>query len=111
LIGLNPGWRQNFPPESGLMCADPVHYPYSIVVDGPEEMAVDKSLATIFEHTNFLFQNQRHMIYPPKISTSLPTDFVRNFCRLFQHSGKSRVPAVEAGIACSAIDKRSHPLW
>jgi hypothetical protein len=75
------------------MCANPVHYPYSIVVDGLEEIAVDKSSATIFEHTNIFFPYQRLKTYPPKISTSLPTDFVRNFCHLFEHSGKSCAPA------------------
>jgi len=34
------------------MCADPVHYPDSLVVDGLEERSVDKSLATIFEQHN-----------------------------------------------------------
>src|SRR6476620_1937032 len=78
--------RTNLPARSGLRCANPVHYPYSIVVDGLEEIAVDKSSATIFEHTNIFFPYQRLKTYPPKISTSLPTDFVRNFCHLFQHS-------------------------
>jgi hypothetical protein len=55
-------------------------------VDGLEEIAVDKSLATIFEQQNISPSNQCSMGYPPKISTSLPTDFVRNFCCLFQQS-------------------------
>jgi hypothetical protein len=54
-------------------------------VDGVEEIAVDKSPETIFEHDNISFLNQRITFYPPKISTSLPTDFVRNFCRLITH--------------------------
>jgi hypothetical protein len=71
--------------KSGLPCANPVHYPCSIVVDGLEEIAVDKSPETIFEQDNIFLLNQRINFYPPKISTSLPTDFVRNFCRLITH--------------------------
>ena len=115
--------RQNWA-ASGLPCADPVHYSCSFVVDGLEEIAVDKSLTTIFEQRNISPLNQCSMSYPPKISTSLPTDFVRNFCCLFQQSGEWR-PAARGhgwlsifhgqgswpmGFRGQPVGRKSHPF-
>jgi hypothetical protein len=121
LIVLNHGQRGIRPQNrtaSGLPCADPVHYPCSLVVDGLEEIAVDKSLTTIFEQRNISPLNQCSMRYPPKISTSLPTDFVRNFCCLFQQSGEWRPGAsgrgwlsVLHGQGSWSIGFRSKACW
>jgi hypothetical protein len=63
-----------------------VHDAHANAVDGLEEIAVDKSLATIFEQHKFSLDYQRTIHDSPEISTSLPTDFVRNFCLFFKHS-------------------------
>jgi len=77
--------RQRIALDSELRCVNPVHDAHANAVDGLEEIAVDKWLATIFEQHKFSLNYQRTIHYSPEISTSLPTDFVRNFCLLFKH--------------------------